>query len=94
MRCYSLVFSMVRRHVNKKCAFPAIQQSVEEKEMLAKPLKAYKEELNTVMDGFKQRKRVRQQGKFKIDQVKIPKSGTLVGGMRADLMRKKKLRSN
>ena len=82
---------MPRRHKSKKFAFPGSVMTEEDRQVLSKPLKEYRNELAAAKALLKDKSRLRKRGKIntQVDKCTIPEVGVLTGGLRYDRKLKK-----
>ena len=80
------------RHNTKRLAFPTTAQAHKDKEVLAKSLKEYRDELGQIQQVLGHKKAIRKRGKIQpdVEKCKLPEVGQLVGGLRHDRRRKTK----
>ena len=83
---------MPRRHKSKRFAFPGSAITVEDKEVLSKPLREYKTELDNGKRLLQEKSKLRRRGKINTDVEKcsVPEVGVLLGGLRYDRKLKRK----
>ena len=79
------------RHKTKNFAFPSTLEAHKDKELLAKPLKEYRDELSQIKQVLGLKKTIRKRGLIHThpDQCTLPQVGQLLGGLRHDRKPKK-----